>query len=215
VSAAGAAVPATDATTTPFRRLRRAALPADTVALARFLLGQVLVHATADGVLAGRIVETEAYTEDDAASHSFRGRTRRNSSMYLARGHAYVYTAYGVWPALNVASEAPGVGAAVLLRAIEPLAGLDIMRLHRGAQTAPAALARGPGCLTVAMGVTMAADGADLCGAGPLYLAEGTRPARATVTATRIGISRDADLPRRFFEAGNPHVSGPRRLIGG
>ena len=106
------------------RRLRRGALPLDTVELARFLIGRTLVHDIGGVRLAGRIVETEAYLPGDAASHAFRGATRRNGSMFLKRGHAYVYISYGVWPMLNVSSEEEGVGAAVLMRALEPLAGV-------------------------------------------------------------------------------------------
>ncbi len=194
------------------RRLTRRALPRDTVALARFLIGKMLVHEI-DGVrLSGRIVETEAYLVGDAASHAFRGRTPRNGSMFLTRGHAYVYISYGVWAMLNVASEEAGIGAALLLRALQPLEGLDAMRRRRG-DVRDIDLARGPGRLAVAMGVSLADDGVDLCGRGPLYLAEGDRRAGDIVTTTRIGITKDADLPLRFFERGNPFVSGPRRLI--
>jgi DNA-3-methyladenine glycosylase len=194
------------------QRLCRRALPRDTVALARFLIGKTLVHDAAGARLSGRIVETEAYLVGDAASHAFRGETKRNRAMFLARGHAYVYIAYGVWPALNVASEEAGTGAAVLLRALEPLEGLDAMRSNRGA-VRDLDLARGPGRLAGAMAVTLAHDAIDLCGPGPLYLAEGDRRATGIVTATRIGITKDAERPLRFFERGNRFVSGPRRLI--
>lgn len=193
-------------------RLSRAALPRDTVALARFLIGKTLVHEVDGERLAGRIVETEAYLVGDAASHAFRGETRRNRAMFLERGHAYVYIAYGCWPVLNVTSEESGVGAAVLLRALEPLEGLETMRRHRGAGR-DLDLARGPGRLAGAMAVSPADDGADLCGGGPLYLAPAERRRRAVVTSTRIGISKDAHRPLRFFERGNRFVSGPRRLL--
>jgi DNA-3-methyladenine glycosylase len=195
-------------------RLSRAALPRDTVALARFLIGKTLVHEVDGERLAGRIVETEAYLVGDAASHAFRGKTRRNRAMFLERGHAYVYIAYGCWPVLNVTSEEPGVGAAVLLRALEPLEGLAAMRRRRGAAR-DLDLARGPGRLAGAMAISLADDGADLCGGGPLYLATAERQPGAIATATRIGISRDAHRPLRFFERGNRFVSGPRRIVGG
>src|SRR5580692_11902908 len=105
------------------RRLVRAELPVDTVKLARYLVGKAIVHDTANGRLSGRIVETEAYPVGDAAGHAFRGMTPRNRSLFLERGHAYVYVAYGVSFLMNVSSEKVGVGAGVLLRAIEPLAG--------------------------------------------------------------------------------------------
>src|SRR5215471_15435293 len=103
------------------RRLRRNALPADTVGLARYLIGKTLVHDTDEGRSSGRIVETEAYIVGDAAGHAFRGPTARNRSLFLERGHAYVYFIYGCWHALNVCGEVAGVGAGVLVRAIEPL----------------------------------------------------------------------------------------------
>jgi len=109
------------------RRLVRAELPVDTVALARYLIGKVIVHDTASGRLSGRIVETEAYPVGDPASHAFRGRTPRNSVLYLERGHAYVYLAYGISYLLNVSSEKAGIGAGVLLRSIEPLDGIELM----------------------------------------------------------------------------------------
>jgi DNA-3-methyladenine glycosylase len=193
------------------RRLRREELPADTVALGKFLIGATLVH-EADGVrLAGRIVETEAYLVGDAASHAFRGETRRNRAMFLERGHAYVYIAYGSWPVLNVTSEAPGIGAAALIRALEPLEGVNAMRESRGAARL-VDLARGPGRLAAAMRVTMAHNGVDLCGHGPLWLGAPLRPAGPIGVSPRIGITKDADRLLRFFERGNPHVSGPRRL---
>ena len=110
------------------RRLKRSELPLDTVAMAKFLIGCTLVHDVEGARLAGRIVETEAYLQGDAASHAFRGRTRRNPSMFLRRGHAYVYISYGVWPMLNISSEEEGMGEAVLVRALEPLEGIEAMR---------------------------------------------------------------------------------------
>jgi DNA-3-methyladenine glycosylase len=194
--------------------LSRADLPRDTVRMARFLIGKTLVHEVDGERLAGRIVETEAYLVGDAASHAFRGETKRNRAMFLEHGHAYVYIAYGCWPVLNVTSETPGVGAAVLLRALDPLEGLEAMRRHRGT-VRDLDLARGPGRLAGAMQVSLTDDGADLCGDGSLYLAAAVRKPGAIVTATRIGISKDAHRPLRFFERGNRHVSGPRRLITG
>jgi DNA-3-methyladenine glycosylase len=189
-------------------------LPQDTVALARFLIGKTLVH-DIDGLrLSGRIVETEAYLVGDAASHAFRGETRRNRAMFMERGHAYVYIAYGCWPVLNVASEEEGIGAAVLLRALEPVEGVAAMRRQRGAAR-DVDLARGPGRLAGAMRVSLVHDGIDLCGNGPLFLAAGERAPAPIVISTRIGIAKDADRPLRFFERGNRFVSGPRRLIAG
>src|ERR1700746_2294843 len=116
----------------PLRRLRRAELPRDTAKLARFLIGKILVHDHPQGRLSGRIVETEAYVVGDAAAHAYRGETPRNRSLFLERGHAYVYVIYGCWYALNVSGESVGVGGGVLLRAIEPLEGIALMQQRRG-----------------------------------------------------------------------------------
>jgi DNA-3-methyladenine glycosylase len=128
------------------RRLRRSELPVDTVELGRYLIGKALVHDLPGGRLAGRIVETEAYVVGDEAGHAFIGPTRRNSSLFLERGRAYVYFIYGSAYCLNVASETHGVGAGVLLRALEPLEGIAEMERERGT-TKLKDLARGPGRL--------------------------------------------------------------------
>jgi DNA-3-methyladenine glycosylase len=186
-------------------------LPADTVALSRFLIGKLLVHDLTEGRRIGRIVETEAYLPGDAASHAFRGERPRNRSMFLRRGHAYVYISYGVWPVLNVSSETEGVGAAVLLRALEPLAGVEAMAAAR-AGARPTEIARGPGNLAKAMAVTLDHDGADLCAPGALWLGAAPLPVGEIGVSVRIGITKEVERPLRFFERANPHVSGPRRL---
>src|SRR5215470_7138420 len=127
----------------PLRRLRRAELPLATVALARYLIGKVLVREHADGRTSGRIVETEAYPPGDASGHAFRGPTRRNRALYLERGHAYVYFVYGSSYMCNVTSESGGIGAGVLLRALEPLDGIELMAVRRGTGRR-SDLARGP-----------------------------------------------------------------------
>jgi DNA-3-methyladenine glycosylase len=106
--------------------LSRAELPVETVALARYLIGKILVRETAEGVASGRIVETEAYVVGDAAGHAYRGMTPRNRSLFLERGHAYVYLAYGSAYMLNVSSEIAGIGAGVLIRALEPRDGIQV-----------------------------------------------------------------------------------------
>src|SRR4051794_27943495 len=106
------------------RRLRRAELPVDTTALAQWLLGKTLVHDTLRGRLSGRIVETEGYLVGDAAGHSFRGKTPRNQTLFMERGHAYVYFIYGNWFSINVSGEVEGLGAGVLIRALEPIEGI-------------------------------------------------------------------------------------------
>jgi DNA-3-methyladenine glycosylase len=193
------------------RRIRRAELPVDTVELARYLIGKVVVHDMDDARLSGRIVETEAYPVGDSAGHAFRGETRRNASLFLGRGHAYVYFTYGSSFMLNVTSEAVGVGAGVLLRALEPLEGIERMQRFRGG-AALLDLTRGPGRLAQAMDIDFSQDGLDLCAAGPLWLAISRRKPRAIGNSVRIGLTRNADRRLRFYERDNPHVSGPKRL---
>lgn len=189
------------------RRLRRAELPVDTVKLARYLIGKVVVHDTDPGRLSGRIVETEAYPVGDAAGHAFRGKTPRNRILFLERGYAYVYLNYGISFLLNVTSEAAGVGAGVLLRAIEPLEGIEMM-IASGGTTRLADLGRGPGRLTRALKVNLAQNGSDLCAAGSLWLAATAQKVGRIGRSVRIGITRDADRLLRFYERGNVHVSG-------
>lgn len=193
------------------RRLRRAELPVDTLELARYLVGKVVVHDTGDGRLSGRIVETEAYPVGDSASHAFRGETRRNASLFLGRGHAHVYFTYGSSFMLNVTSEAAGVGAGVLLRALEPLEGIDRMQRFRGG-AGLLDLARGPGRLAQALQIDLRQNGLDLCAAGPLWLAAGPQSAGPIGKSVRIGLTRNVDRKLRFYERGSKYVSGPKML---
>ncbi len=193
------------------RVLDRAELPIDTAELARFLIGKMLVRMLAQGVGGGRIVETEAYSIGDAAGHAYRGVTPRNRALFLERGHAYVYLAYGVSFMLNVSSETPGVGAGVLIRAIEPTIGVEIMERNRGAQRLQD-LARGPGRLCQALGIDRRLDGIDLCQVGPLWLASDGHGSDEIGVSKRIGITRAADSPLRFYVRGSRFVSGPRAL---
>ena len=191
----------------PPRRLRRGELPVDTATLARFLIGKTLVHEHAAGRMSGRIIETEAYVVGDAACHAFRGLTPRNRALFLDRGHAYVYFIYGCWHALNVSGETPGVGAGVLLRAIEPLEGVDLMRGRRGVRR-DVDLARGPGRLASALDIDRRFNGLDLCSNGPLWLGAAVRPPGRIGRSRRIGISRETERKLRFFERDNAYVSG-------
>ncbi len=191
--------------------LSRTDLPQLTIDLARFLIGKVVVRDLPEGRIVGRIVETEAYLNDDEAAHSFRGETPRNRSLFLERGHAYVYVSYGIHRMLNVAGGAHGVGTGVLVRAAEPLEGIELMRARRGV-TALTDLARGPGKLAQAMGITLGLDGIDLTREGPLWLGRIDRPTGEIGVSVRIGISKAADLPLRFFERGSPFVSGQKAL---
>jgi DNA-3-methyladenine glycosylase len=195
----------------PFSLLKRAALPVDTVAMARFLVGRIVVRAHEEGLMAGRIVETEAYLPGDAASHAFRGRTARNATMFGPPGRAYVYLAYGVSMMLNVASEEEGIGGGVLIRAAEPLTGLAQMVRRRRTER-PADLLRGPGRLAQAMDIDRRLDGVDLLAPGPLWLAQDGTPPPSLRATVRIGITKDAERPLRFIAEGSPFASGPARL---
>jgi DNA-3-methyladenine glycosylase len=186
-------------------------LPIDTAALARTLIGTALLRALPDGVAGGRIVETEAYVIGDAAGHAYRGMTPRNRSLFLERGHAYVYLAYGTSWMLNVSSEALGIGAGVLIRALEPLDGIAIMRRNRGIERVRD-LARGPGRLAAALRIDRRLDGIDLCRPGPLWLARDEEEPGEIGESIRIGISRDANRILRFYRRGSPFVSGARAL---
>lgn len=191
--------------------LDRAELRVDTAQLARFLIGKMLVRKLAEGVAGGRIVETEAYPIGDAAAHAYHGMTRRNKALFLERGHAYVYLAYGNSSMLNVSSETPGVGAGVLIRAIEPTDGISIMAKKRGTDRLRD-LARGPGRLCEALGIDRRLDGIDLCQEGPLWLGSDGQAADEIGQGERIGITRAADRPLRFYVRGNCFVSGPWAL---
>jgi DNA-3-methyladenine glycosylase len=185
-------------------------LPADTLALASFLIGKLLIHASPDGIAGGRIVETEAYPPGDAAGHGYRGLTRSNRSLFLDRGHVYIYRAYGSAWMLNFSSEKTGVGAGVLIRAIEPLVGLEIMRTRRP-RAKPRDLARGPGRLAAALGIDLAIDGTRIGARGPILLANDDFKANIG-RSVRIGISRNPEPRWRYFEHGSAFLSGPRSL---
>jgi DNA-3-methyladenine glycosylase len=194
------------------RRLRRSELPTDTIELARFLIGKMVVHDVPAGRLSGRIVETEAYPPGDPAGHHFRGPTPRIRSMYLAQGHAYVFFNYGAHFMLNVVSEPSGVAAAILIRALEPLEGIEIMQRHRRT-TRMLDLTRGPGRLAAALQIDRGDDGLDLCGDSALWIGVSNLPCGVIGKSVRIGITRAADKLLRFYERGNPYVSGPKRLL--
>jgi DNA-3-methyladenine glycosylase len=167
----------------------------------------------AEGVASGRIVETEAYVVGDAAGHGYRGMTPRNRSLFLKRGHAYVYLVYGRAYMLNVSSEPAGIGAGVLIRALEPGDGVSIMQRNRNV-TRPRDLARGPGRLTAALRVDRWLDGVDLCPEGALWIGCCDDNPGEIGQSIRIGIVRDANRLLRFYLRGSPFVSGPRSLSG-
>ncbi len=189
--------------------LRRADLPVGTMELAQYLIGKTLVHNLPTARLSGVIVETEAYPPGDAAGHAFRGKTRGNQSLFLGPGYCYVYFTYGSSFMVNVTSEEPGVGAGVLLRALEPLEGIETMQCFRKT-TRARDIARGPGRLAQAMHIDKRYDGVDLCAGEPLWLGTAARRIGPIRSSTRIGLTREVHRKRRFFESGNPYVSGPR-----
>ena len=158
-----------------------------------------------DGV-GGRIVELEAYDQDDPASHGHRGRTARNAAMFGPPGHAYVYRSYGIHWCLNLVCREEGVPEAVLLRALEPTSGLDLQRSRRGVDDLRG-LCSGPGKLCQALGITGEHDGLAL-DAPPFELVEREGPPEI-VTAPRVGITRATELSWRYLEAGSPYLSRP------
>lgn len=195
------------------------------VDLARSLLGQVLVRLSAEGLAAGTIVETEAYGgPDDLASHARAGLTRRTAPMFGPAGHAYVYLVYGVHHCVNVVGERDGTPGAVLVRALGPIAGLDLMRARRGnalgaSRDADAGLASGPGRLCRALGIDRRLDGADLTVPGELWIASpegrvGSQPdGLAVAGGARVGVAYAGPdwgaRVWRFGIAGHPSLSRP------
>ena len=201
----------------PGAALDRAFYDRPVLEVARDLVGCVVRH----GDTAGRIVETEAYHDSEPACHAFVGLTARTAPLFGEPGVAYVYRSYGIHALLNAVCEPVGVGAAVLIRALEPLDGVEVMRARRG-PVREIDLANGPGKLTQALGVELSENATSLLGDGPIAI-EGPpagAPAPVLVTGPRIGITKAAELPWRFCERGNPHVSRPHpwprvRVVGG
>ncbi len=190
-------------------RLSRASLPVDTVELAQYLIGKTIVRNIGRNRISGRIVETEAYPPGDSSGHAYHGQTARNNSLFLGNGFAYVYFVYGTSYMLNVTAEKPGVGAGVLLRALEPLDGIELMQRHRKIDNL-IDVARGPGRLAAALQIDQRLDGVDLCADGPLWLGTAVGKTAHIGTSVRIGITREVGRLLRFFEVGNPFVSGPK-----
>jgi DNA-3-methyladenine glycosylase len=185
------------------RALPRAFYNRPAIEVARSLLGQVLVH----GDTAGRIVETEAYLGlEDRAAHAWRGETPRTRVLFGPPGHAYVYLIYGMYECLNIVAEKEGVPGCVLIRALEPLQGLDTMRARRPGARRVEDLANGPGKLTLALGISRKLNGADVT-AGPLLVVGGGGERVEIGVSPRIGITHCADWPLRFFIKGSKFVS--------
>ena len=180
--------------------------------VARDLLGLVLVRRTPEGTVAGRIVEVEAYVGiDDRASHAWRGRTARNTAMFGPPGHAYVYFIYGMHWCLNLVTDREGVPSAVLLRAVEPVEGIELMRARRPKARKDTQLTSGPARLCQAFGVTGELNGADLCAPGAsLYVADRRLGHGPLVAVPRVGVdyAREwAAKPFRFYDQSSPYVS--------
>jgi DNA-3-methyladenine glycosylase len=173
--------------------------------VARDLVGCVVRH----GETAGRIVETESYHMEEPACHAYAGVTERTSTLFGEPGHAYVYFSYGVHSLLNAVAEEAGVGAAVLIRALEPVDGIEVMRARRGVDR-DEELCSGPGKLTQALGIGLSLNGSSLVD-GPIEVLDREPGSRAprVVIGERIGITKAADLPWRFCDADSRHVSRP------
>ncbi|MBC7793037.1 MAG: DNA-3-methyladenine glycosylase [Clostridia bacterium] len=192
------------------KALPRAFYDRDVVIVARELLGKIVVHNSPLGRTSGRIVETEAYSQDEAACHAYRKRTERNRVMYGAAGYAYVYFSYGMHWILNVVTGPEDFAAAVLVRALEPIEGVGLMSARRGARITTTGLTNGPGKLAEAMGIDVKLYGADLT-RGDFTIRDA--PALGPILESpRIGITQAVDLPWRFYVA-NPYVSKTRSLL--
>ncbi len=194
-----------------FDRLRPDQLPTETRALARALLGCVVVRESDEGITAGRIVETEAYLPGDPACHGYSGRSRRNATLFGPPHRAYVYQIYGTSYCFNLSSEPDGKGAGVLVRALEPVEGIALMRKRRATEKTRD-LCRGPGRLCRALAIDRSLDGIDVLTHRQLWLADGGEPAMRVRRSRRIGITRAAERKLRFYAAGSPFVSGTARL---
>lgn len=198
-------------------RIPRSFLARDPLAVAPELLGCRLVRVDDEGIRrVGRIVEVEAYLgEADPASHAYRGPTPRTQVMFGRAGHLYVYRSYGIHWCANVVCGDEGVAAAVLLRALEPVDGLEAMYADRPKAKRDRDLASGPGKLCAALGITGADGDTDLCGrTNAVYLETGSGPSDEIWQGPRVGISTAVDRPWRFWVAHNPHVSGQHTLRG-
>jgi DNA-3-methyladenine glycosylase len=205
----------------PSRLLPRAFFEAPPEQVAPRLLGKVLAHFSASGLVAGRIVEVEAYLgphnqPPDPAAHSYRGPTPRTRVIFGPAGHAYVYAIYGRYFCMNIGCEPEGLAGCVLLRALEPVIGHDLMAANRGLEPGapPRQLTSGPSRLCQALGLTrLAHNGLDLLDPGsPLQLRDDGAPVPEPLITPRIGIHEAADWPLRFAVPGNPCVSGPRKM---
>jgi DNA-3-methyladenine glycosylase len=197
-------------TASPYPHLPRDFFARETRLVARSLLGQVVVHVTADGLSAGRIVETEAYLgPEDLASHAATRRKERIDIMWREPGAAYIYRSYGIHAMLNAVAQPPGGIGAVLIRALEPIAGIPLMEQRRGMNDLRA-LCSGPGKLCQALAIRLDQQGTDLVTSDVLWFAPGDPVSEISVSG-RIGISQAKEAPWRYWETGSPFVSAHRR----
>jgi DNA-3-methyladenine glycosylase len=193
------------------RILSRAFYERGTITVAKELLGKIIVRVIGGAKLTGRIVEVEAYRGfDDPASHAFRGITPRAAPMFGEAGHAYVYFTYGNHYCFNVTTERLGVPGAVLIRALEPVGGLKVMRRFRP-RVSSFDITNGPGKLTEALHIDKTLNRIDLTKYGPLFLTHNGRECVTIVRSARIGVTAGTDRLWRFFIAGNPYVSRFKR----
>jgi DNA-3-methyladenine glycosylase len=196
----------------PGDRLPRVFYERPTIEVARDLLGHVVISDSPHGRTTGHIVETEAYLgPDDPASHAARLNRGRVEVMWGESAIAYVYRSYGIHAMLNVVAKPQGATGAVLIRALEPIEGIEIMRTRRGVMD-ERLLCSGPGKLCQALGIGLDRHGTDLATSDALWIAP-AEPAREVSTSSRIGISRGQEHPWRFWITGNPHVSAHRRAL--
>lgn len=194
----------------PFPHLPRAFFARDTRLVARDLLGQIVVHQDREGLTAGRIVETEAYLgPEDLASHAATRRSERIAVMWREPGTAYIYRSYGIHAMLNTVAQPSDAIGAVLIRALEPIAGIPLMQERRGVDDLRA-LCSGPGKLCQAMAIRLDQQGTDLVTSDSLWFAPGAPVVDITVSG-RIGISQAKDDPWRYWETGSSFISAHRR----
>lgn len=196
-----------DAALAGFRPVPRGFYMASTVEVAQKILGCLLVCSTSDGLAGGWVVETEAYGPDDPGSHAFRGERPRNRAMFGDAGHAYVYRSHGIHWCVNAVTQSAGIGEAVLIRAIEPLVGIEQMQTRRGLDDIRL-LCAGPGRLCQALGIDGTMDGCDLT-VGPVRLFGPARKVAEIVASPRIGLSVGTEQCWRFCAAGSRFLSRP------
>lgn len=198
--------------TTKFKlkKLPRSFYLRPTLTVAKDLLGKLFVRRVRNKFIIGKVVEVEAYCEGDPASHSYRGKTKRNSVMFWEGGHLYVYFTYGMHFCANVVTEQEGIGEAVLIRSVEPIEGIEIMKKNRGLkanETVERTLTNGPAKLCKAFGITRKHNGVDLLN-DEIFLAEGKKiPTRSVGTSTRIGIKKGTEKTWRFYLKESPFVT--------